>query len=236
MISSCIDSAMANQNSISKTLRSPGGAARLGRILEAGGFETRTELGRLVCLEFGFADPLGRLQEASCTVALRELAAESRIRIPEPTRRGGGGGPAGPENQASPPGGASPSGRPGCGPWRGSRRARGETRRGGGGGQAGLEIEVPPPEEVPACAGLVSGLRLVPAGDLESRRILAAMLEREHPEGAVRHVGRQLRYLIGSDHGWLGGFVFASSALSLAARDRWIGWAAPTREARLHLV
>ena len=62
------------------------------------------------------------------------------------------------------------------------------------------------------------------------------MLGREHPEGAVRHVGRQLRYLIGSDHGWLGGFVFASSALSLAARDRWIGWDAATREARLHLV
>ncbi len=185
---------MTNQNCISRTLRTPGGAERLGQILEAGGFETRTELGRLVCSEFGFADPLGRLQEASCAVALRELAAESRIRIPEPTRRGGGGGPA------------------------------------------GLDIEVPPPEEVPACAGLVSGLRLVPAGDLESRRILAAMLEREHPEGAVRHVGRQLRYLIGSDHGWLGGFVFASSALSLAARDRWIGWDAPTREARLHLV
>ena len=51
------------------------------------------------------------------------------------------------------------------------------------------------------------------------------MLGREQPEGAVRHVGGQLRYLIGSDHGWLDGFVFASSALSLAAR-----------EARLHLV
>jgi len=67
-----------------------GGAERHGQILEAGGFEIRTELGRLVCSEFGFADPLGRLQEASCAVALREFAAESRIRIPEPTRRGGG--------------------------------------------------------------------------------------------------------------------------------------------------
>ena len=185
---------MANQNCIGRVLRSPGGLARLAGILAAGGFETRAELGRLVCSEFGFADRLGRPQASSCAVVLRELAAEGRIRIPEPSRRGGGGGPA------------------------------------------GLGIDVPPPEGVPERAGLVGNLRLVPADGREHRRILGAMLRREHPEGAVRHVGAQLRYLIGSDHGWLGGFVFASSALSLAARDRWIGWDAATREARLHLV
>ena len=64
---------------------------------------------------------------------------------------------------------------------------------------------------------------------------LAAM-EREHPLGARAQFGRQLRYLFGSAHGWLGGAHFASPALALAARDAWIGWGAAAREERLHLV
>ena len=62
------------------------------------------------------------------------------------------------------------------------------------------------------------------------------MMRREHPQGAVVHVGRQLRYLIGSEHGWLGGCLFAASALALQPRDRWIGWDAGRREAHLDRV
>ena len=40
----------------------------------------------------------------------------------------------------------------------------------------------------------------------------------------------QMRYLIGSDHGWLGGIGFAAAALKLAARDQWIGWDGPSGE------
>lgn len=61
------------------------------------------------------------------------------------------------------------------------------------------------------------------------------MLE-EHPQGAGPLVGRQLRYLIGSHHGWLGGFGFAAAALQLADRDAWIGWDAEQRRAHLHFV
>ena len=49
-------------------------------------------------------------------------------------------------------------------------------------------------------------------------------------------MGRQLRYLIGSGHGWLGGLGFASAALHLDARDRWIGWDAETRQAHLERI
>ena len=49
-------------------------------------------------------------------------------------------------------------------------------------------------------------------------------------------VGRQLRYLINSQHGWLGGLGFASAALQLADRDKWIGWDAEQRQAHLHSV
>ena len=52
----------------------------------------------------------------------------------------------------------------------------------------------------------------------------------------MQHGGRQLRHLIGSDHGWLGGFVFASPCSALGARDRWIGWTAGERQAGLRHV
>ena len=48
--------------------------------------------------------------------------------------------------------------------------------------------------------------------------------------------GCQLRYLVGSAHGWLGAAGVAASALQLAARDRWIGWDATQRRAQLHRV
>jgi len=70
----------------------------------------------------------------------------------------------------------------------------------------------------------------------EHMRLWNTILQAEHPQGAGPLVGRQLRYLIGSDHGWLGGIGFASAALHLSARDRWIGWDAETRGAYLDRV
>jgi len=52
----------------------------------------------------------------------------------------------------------------------------------------------------------------------------------EHPQGAGPLVGRQLCYLIGPAHGWLGAFGFAASALRLADRDAWIGWGDEQRQ------
>ena len=103
-------------------------------------------------------------------------------------------------------------------------------------GPAMLGHPVPDPAGVPDRAGLVEGFELVPVHDLASRRIFNEMMEREHPLGARTQFGRQLRYLVGSAHGWLGGLHFASPALAVAARDAWIGWDAETREERLHLA
>ena len=58
----------------------------------------------------------------------------------------------------------------------------------------------------------------------------------EHPRGAVQHVGAQLRYLLVSDHGVLGALGFAAAALTLAARDTFIGWDADQRSRQLHRV
>ena len=57
---------------------------------------------------------------------------------------------------------------------------------------------------------------------------------RHHYLGAGPLCGRQLRYLVRSEHfGWVATLAFTSAALNLAARDEWVGW---TREAKdLHL-
>ena len=90
------------------------------------------------------------------------------------------------------------------------------------------------PVEVPAQAGEVRGLELIMVDSAEHMRIWNELMIESHPQGAGALVGRQLRYLIGSQHGWLGGFGFAAAALNLADRDAWIGWDAEQRRAHLH--
>ena len=99
-----------------------------------------------------------------------------------------------------------------------------------------LSEPVPLPEEVPSQAGEVRGLELVLVSTSEQMRIWNEMMINEHPQGAGPLVGRQVRYLIGSGHGWLGGIGFASAALQLADRDEWIGWAGEQRRSYLHYV
>lgn len=90
---------------------------------------------------------------------------------------------------------------------------------------------VPEPVRVPEAAGEVLGLRvvLVKPDDDTAMRTFNELLAREHPQGDRRLVGRQLRYLVASEHGWLGAIGFSASALRLEARDRWLGW---TKEQR----
>ena len=95
---------------------------------------------------------------------------------------------------------------------------------------------VPAPTEVPARADWVRGLALVEVTGDDQRRVWNELMQREHPRGAARHVGAQLRYLLVSDHGVLGALGFAASALTLAARDAFIGWDADLRCRQLHRV
>ena len=78
----------------------------------------------------------------------------------------------------------------------------------------------------------VQGLRLVlvSAQDDELFRTRNELIVTEHPLKDNRLVGRQLCYLIGSDHGWLGAIGFGSCALRLGVREEWIGWDASTRK------
>lgn len=93
-----------------------------------------------------------------------------------------------------------------------------------------------PAMNVPYEAADVRGLRLILVRTHEEMQIWNELMISGHPRGAGPLVGRQLRYLVFSDHGWLGGFGFAAAALHLGARDRWIGWDTQTRRENLHSV
>src|SRR2546426_1707792 len=58
----------------------------------------------------------------------------------------------------------------------------------------------------------------------------------QHPCGDAPLVGAQLRYLIGSEHGWLGALGFGPAAFALASRDQWIGWSTAARLGHLREV
>ena len=100
----------------------------------------------------------------------------------------------------------------------------------------GLSKPVEPAWDVPEQAGDVGSLKLVVVDTSEQMRMWNELMMCEHPQGAGPLVGRQLRYLIGSDHGWLGGLGFAASALQLSDRDKWIGWDTQQRREYLHTV
>ena len=99
-----------------------------------------------------------------------------------------------------------------------------------------LPEAVADPTGVPAQAGEVRGLALLLVGSEDHMRIWNEMMIGEHPRGHGPLVGRQVRYLIGSEYGWLGAMGFAAPALQLADRDQWIGWTVEQRRAALHTV
>jgi hypothetical protein len=99
-----------------------------------------------------------------------------------------------------------------------------------------LTEPVPEPHGVPDDAGKIYELRLVTVETEASMRIWNELMIQDHPRGAGPLVGRQLRYLVQSEHGWLGGISFSSAALHLEERDKWIGWDWDIRQANLHHV
>ncbi len=99
-----------------------------------------------------------------------------------------------------------------------------------------LAEPVPAPVDVPDTVQGVKGLSLVRVDAPDQRQIWNTLIDQEHPLGTTTFVGRQVRYLIDSDHGWLGAIGFSAAALTLKARDEWIGWDADTRTAHLQQI
>ena len=95
---------------------------------------------------------------------------------------------------------------------------------------------VAPPRDVPERVDLLTELTLVPVDSDELKRLYNELIAGEHP---LRHgwtAGRRMRYLVRSEHGWLGAVGFGAAALRLADRDAWIGWNEPQRREHLQRV
>jgi hypothetical protein len=112
----------------------------------------------------------------------------------------------------------------------GIRRARPRSHRLRPSGQP-----LPAIERLPKAVEEIGGLRLVLVEGHEDplHRLWNDLMIQQHPCGDAPLVGPQLRYLIGSDHGWLGALGFSSAAFLLGARDQWIGWSRAARVAHL---
>lgn len=107
-------------------------------------------------------------------------------------------------------------------------------RRGRGRGSRRLRTSgrpLPAVVEVPARVDQVRELRLVLVRDSEDPLSLTwnDLIVAQHPCGAAPLCGPQLRYLIGSAHGWLGAVGFAPATFGLSARDGWVGWSVAAR-------
>ena len=99
-----------------------------------------------------------------------------------------------------------------------------------------LKTDVPEPEGVPAHPTRIRDLGIAAVADAAHRALWNTLIAREHPHGMTTFAGCQVRYLVGSAHGWLGAAGFAAAALRAAARDRWIGWDDAGRRGHLQRV
>jgi hypothetical protein len=97
---------------------------------------------------------------------------------------------------------------------------------------------LPPVVGVPRNVERVRGLHvyLLSGCDDPLHRLWNDLMIQQHPCGDAPLVGAQLRYLIGSEHGWLGALGFGPAAFVLGARDQWIGWSTTARLQNLKQV
>jgi hypothetical protein len=79
-------------------------------------------------------------------------------------------------------------------------------------------------------------LRLLTGADDPLSPLWNDLIIAQHPCGDAPLVGAQLRYLIGSDLGWLGALGFGPAAWILGPRDEWIGWSVQARKHNLPRV
>ena len=95
---------------------------------------------------------------------------------------------------------------------------------------------VPLPRPLPESVELIDQITFTLVQSEEHFRIWNELMLREHPFGDRKLVGRQLRYLIESEHGYLAAAGFSSAALRLRDRDQWIGWSPEQRRDHLDRV
>ena len=94
-----------------------------------------------------------------------------------------------------------------------------------------------PQPEIAAPLADLRPLRVEPVTDTEGRQLWNAFVDRHHYLGYRRPFGAHVRYFVTDlDGRRLGCVLFEAATKTLPCRDRWIGWNAPTRDRRRHLM
>ena len=99
-----------------------------------------------------------------------------------------------------------------------------------------LDAPVPEAVGVPGHLLQVRDIAIVQVATADERALWNRLIADEHPHGVTTFAGCQVRYLVGSAHGWLGAVGFQAAALRVAARERWIGWSDEQRRDHLDRV
>lgn len=107
-----------------------------------------------------------------------------------------------------------------------------------GNGRIARRLEPDPelPLAVPASLAALGPIELVVVNTAAHSKRWRTLIATHHYLGYTPFAGAQLRYLVETSCGTVAALGFAASAWKCAPRDAHIGWDAPTREARLHLV
>lgn len=93
-----------------------------------------------------------------------------------------------------------------------------------------------PREEVSLASEELRAIVLDPVACPKDSSLWNELVQRYHYLGYKPLPGEQLRYLVRSNDAVLAALGFGAAAWKVAPRDRFIGWTARQREARLHLV
>jgi hypothetical protein len=99
-----------------------------------------------------------------------------------------------------------------------------------------LEPDAELPPAVVASLSELGRIELVVVDTPASSKRWRTLIATHHYLGYTPFAGAQLRYLVETSWGTVAALGFAASAWKCAPRDAHIGWDAPTRGARLHLV
>jgi len=95
-----------------------------------------------------------------------------------------------------------------------------------------VQLDVAPATEITH----ITQLQVVLVNDKQLSAQWNKLLSEHHDLGYRPLAGAQLRYLIRSEHGFVAALGFRSAALRSKARDRWIGWSEPARQAYIDRV
>lgn len=106
------------------------------------------------------------------------------------------------------------------------------------GGQSFAQTPLSVPSKLEGTLKELRGLKLivVTSKARELDRQWKKLVASHHYLGYRPLCGAQLRYLIASEHGYLGALGFSAAALYLKARERWIGWSHAARQYHLPKV